>query len=104
MAFARRLIKYVISPMGYNALILEIAGGMRFDSHPIITEKWLEAIENATYIHKHSHNMYYSLKKDIIRLPKCPAPQNRFKPNVVKGEEYAFIREHIRKFNKYINQ
>lgn len=38
MAFARRLIKYLISPMGYNTVIMEVAAGMRFDSHPDINE------------------------------------------------------------------
>ncbi|MBR5025007.1 MAG: hypothetical protein IKX48_08060, partial [Victivallales bacterium] len=42
-AFARRLIKHLISPMGYNAVILEFAGGMRFDSHPEITEAVIHA-------------------------------------------------------------
>ena len=41
--FARRLIKHLISPMGYNYVILEFAGGMRFDSHPEITEAVLHA-------------------------------------------------------------
>ena len=50
-----------------------------------------EAIENTTTINKHSHNIYYSKKKEIIRLSKCPAPQNRFKPNFTEGEDYAFI-------------
>ena len=47
MEFARRLVKYVISPMGYNAVILEIAGGMRFDSHPEITEAVIDAKKKA---------------------------------------------------------
>lgn len=38
MEFARRLVKYVISPMGYNNIIIEVAGAMRFDSHPEINE------------------------------------------------------------------
>ncbi len=41
--FARRLIKHLISPMGYNYVILEFAGGMRYDSHPEITEAVLHA-------------------------------------------------------------
>ena len=43
LELASRLIKHVVSPMGYNAVILEIAGGMRFDSHPEITEAVLDA-------------------------------------------------------------
>lgn len=50
MEFANRLIKYVISPMGYNAVILEIAGhGMKFDSHPEITEAVEDAIAKARH-------------------------------------------------------
>ncbi len=50
MEFANRLIKYVISPMGYNAVILEIAGhGMKFDSHPEITEAVEDAIAKAKH-------------------------------------------------------
>ena len=45
--FAKRLIKYLISPMGYNAVILEFAGGMRFESHPEITEAVLHAKQMA---------------------------------------------------------
>ncbi|MBQ7652504.1 MAG: family 20 glycosylhydrolase [Victivallales bacterium] len=45
--FARRLIKHLISPMGYNYVILEFAGGMRFDSHPEITEAVLHAKQMA---------------------------------------------------------
>ena len=44
--FAKRLIKYLISPMGYNAAIIEVAGGMQFDSHPLINEKMEEAVAN----------------------------------------------------------
>ena len=43
MDFAKRLIKYMISPMGYNNVIIEVAGGMRFDSHPEINEAVLYA-------------------------------------------------------------
>ena len=47
MVFAKRLIKYLISPMGYNTVILEVAAGMRFDSHPEINASFLEAIEKS---------------------------------------------------------
>ncbi len=43
MGFAKRLIKYMISPMGYNNVIIEIAGGMKFDSHPEINEAVIRA-------------------------------------------------------------
>lgn len=45
--FVNNLFTYVLIPMRYNFVILELAGCMRFDSHPIITEKWVEAIERA---------------------------------------------------------
>jgi len=48
MEFARRLIKYVISPMGYNSVIIEVAGAMRFDSHPEINE----AVQHALAMEK----------------------------------------------------
>lgn len=43
MPFAKRLIKYMISPMGYNKVIIEIAGGMQFESHPEINEAVIHA-------------------------------------------------------------
>ncbi len=46
-AFFERLIKYVLLPMRYNHIIIEFCGGMRFDKRPLISEKWLEAIENS---------------------------------------------------------
>ncbi|MBQ7335387.1 MAG: family 20 glycosylhydrolase [Clostridia bacterium] len=48
MPFAKRLIKYVISPLCYNVVILELAGlGMRFDSHPEIADTVEKAIEQS---------------------------------------------------------
>jgi len=48
MTFAKRLIKHVVSPLGYNLVILELAGlGMRFDSHPRIAEVVEDAIERS---------------------------------------------------------
>lgn len=43
LAFTERLVKYVISPGNYNAVILEVGGGMRFDSHPEINEAYAMA-------------------------------------------------------------
>ena len=40
--FAERLFRYVLLPLRYNSIIVEFAGGMRFDSHPEILEAWLE--------------------------------------------------------------
>lgn len=45
--FTKRVIKYVLLPMRYNALFIEFAGGMRFDSHPEISEAWLQANTDA---------------------------------------------------------
>lgn len=47
MEFTKRLIKYVISPMGYNVIIMEVAGALRYDSHPKINEKMLESVEKS---------------------------------------------------------
>ena len=47
MAFAKRLIKYILSPMGYNHIILELAGAMEFRSHPEINEAFCEANRRA---------------------------------------------------------
>lgn len=44
MDFAKRLVKYLISPMGYNNIIIEIAGAMEFKSHPLINQKMEEAV------------------------------------------------------------
>jgi len=46
-AFFERLVKYVLLPMRYNHIIIEFCGGMRFEKRPLISEKWLEANENA---------------------------------------------------------
>ena len=42
LGFARRVLRYVLVPMRYNQIILEFAGGMRFDRHPEISEAWVE--------------------------------------------------------------
>ncbi len=42
MEFARRLVKYLLSPLGYNAVIMELGGGMRYESHPEINDALLE--------------------------------------------------------------
>ena len=41
--FVKRFFRYVLLPMGYNHVIVEFNGAMRFDRHPEISEKWLEA-------------------------------------------------------------
>ena len=45
--FAKRLFRYVLLPLGYNQLFVEFCGGMRFDSHPEISECWLEGNKKA---------------------------------------------------------
>lgn len=47
MDFCKRLIKYLLSPMGYNYIIMEIAGALRFESHPEINDAFLEANRRA---------------------------------------------------------
>jgi len=46
MEFAKRLVKYLLSPMGYNYLIIEVAGAMAFDSHPEINTAVRKAYVN----------------------------------------------------------
>lgn len=43
MEFVKRLARYVLLPLGYNHVIIEFNGAMRFDRHPEISEKWLES-------------------------------------------------------------
>ena len=43
LAFTKRLLETVLIPFHYNTIFLEIAGGMRYKSHPEISEGWLRA-------------------------------------------------------------
>lgn len=45
MDFAKRLIKYLISPMGYNVVILQVSGGMIYERHPKISAAFAHAVE-----------------------------------------------------------
>jgi hypothetical protein len=45
--FYKRLLRYVLLPLRYNTLLIEFAGGMRFDSHPEISAAWLRANQGA---------------------------------------------------------
>lgn len=45
MDFAKRLIKYLISPMGYNTVILQVSGGMIYERHPEISAAFAHAVE-----------------------------------------------------------
>ena len=38
--YAKRLIRYLLVPMKLNTIFLELAGGMRFDRRPEISEAW----------------------------------------------------------------
>ena len=44
MTFAKRLVKYLLSPMDYNVAIIEVGAGMRFDRHPEINAAFEEAV------------------------------------------------------------
>ena len=44
MDFAKRLIQYLISPMGYNVVILQVSGGMVYERHPKISESFAHAV------------------------------------------------------------
>lgn len=71
--FFKRLCRYVFLPLRYNQIIVEFAGGMRFDRHPEISEKWLEADERhrAGLQPKMPHSTMVSggrlLEKDEVR-------------------------------------
>jgi len=41
--FAKALFRHILLPMGYNQVIIEFNGAMRFDSHPEISEAWEKA-------------------------------------------------------------
>ena len=45
MDFPKRLIKYVISPMGYNVVIMQVSGGMIYERHPKISAAFAHAVE-----------------------------------------------------------
>lgn len=45
--FFKNLFRYVLLPLRYNMVIIEFAGGMRFSSHPEISEAWETGCENA---------------------------------------------------------
>lgn len=43
--FMKRFFRYVLLPLRYNIFIVEIAGCMRYDSHPEITEAWAKTVD-----------------------------------------------------------
>ena len=44
MDFAKRLIEHLISPVGYNTVILQVSGGMIYERHPKISESFAHAV------------------------------------------------------------
>ena len=43
--FFQRVVKYILSPMGYNFIILQISAGMEFKRHPEINEAYVNAVK-----------------------------------------------------------
>ncbi len=43
--FLKRLVKYLLMPLGYNTVFLEIAAGMEYACYPKINEAWTAACE-----------------------------------------------------------
>ena len=41
--FTKRFFRYVLLPLGYNHVIFELNGNMRYHRHPEISEAWLQA-------------------------------------------------------------
>ena len=44
--FMRRFYRYVLLPLRYNTVFVQITAAMRFDRHPEISEAWVKACEN----------------------------------------------------------
>ena len=71
--FAKKLYRYVLLPLGYNQLIVQFCGGMRYDRHPEITEAWLEGNRLAregkqpTFPHDYMGAEGTVLEKDEVR-------------------------------------
>ncbi len=45
LPFLRRLVKYLLMPLGYNTMFIEIAAGMEYKTHPEINTAWTAACE-----------------------------------------------------------
>ena len=45
LPFLKKLVKYVLVPMHYNVVILQIAGAMQYEQFPEINQRWQEACE-----------------------------------------------------------
>jgi len=48
MDFAKRLIRDILSPMGYNFIIMQFSAAMELEKHPEINEGFLEAIAKSS--------------------------------------------------------
>ena len=71
--FTKRLFRYVLLPLGYNQLFIQLCGGMRYESHPKITEAWLLANrlfregKAPRFPHDYMGAEGYVLEKDEVR-------------------------------------
>ena len=43
--FMRRFYRYVLLPLRYNTVFIQVTGSMRYDSHPEITEAWAKTVD-----------------------------------------------------------
>ena len=43
--FFKRIVKYILSPMGYNFIILQVSAGMEFKRHPEINKAYVDAVK-----------------------------------------------------------
>lgn len=43
--FLRRFFRYVLLPLRYNTVFLQVTASMRYDSHPEITEAWAKTVD-----------------------------------------------------------
>lgn len=44
--FMRRFFRYILLPLRFNTVFVQVTAAMRYDSHPEITEAWLKARDN----------------------------------------------------------
>ena len=71
--FFKRLIRDLLLPMKYNTLFIEVAGGMKYDSHPEINRVWnqvqddFEAGRGSQAAHAAMVSGGRSLEKDEVR-------------------------------------
>ena len=72
--FFEKLVKEVLVPMRYNAIILQISGAMRYDNYPEINEKWLESCERfekgatAVFVDEVTHLNNYAKSKNLTMM------------------------------------